>query len=236
MLRRLTALGAAALVAGLVLFVGVFAAQERVRAQASIVTKTYTNSTPISIPDPELQRTRGQASPYPSPIAVTDLSRATIRDVNVILRNYSHTFPDDVDVLLVGPARTGKDALIMSDVGAGLDLTNVTLTLDDEATQRLPDGNGKDPDDGTSPIATGRYKPSDYVQLKRDGVTPKNPDAFPSPSVQGSFITFSGNELLSAFDGTNPRGIWRLYVMDDGSDWTGQFAGGWALRITARVP
>lgn len=229
MRRRLTALGAAALVAGLVLFVGVFAAQERVTAKARTVTKTYTNSTPISIPDPELQRTRGQASPYPSPIAV-GLRGAKIRDVNVTLKNYSHTFPDDVDVLLVGPARTGKDTRIMSDAGAGLDLTDVTLTLDDEAPSPLPDGNGLDPDDETSPIATGSYKPSDHVEVRRDGVTVE-PDAFPGVT------TFSDDDpvTLSAFDGFSPRGTWRLYVVDDGSDDIGQFAGGWSLQIRARV-
>jgi subtilisin-like proprotein convertase family protein len=229
MRRRVTALGAAALVAGLVLFVGVFAAQERVTAQATTVTKIYRNWTPISIPA-TVEGTNGQASPYPSPIAVSDLRGATIRDINVRLRNYSHEYPDDVDVLLVGPARTGKDALIMSDAGAGLNLSDVTLTLDDEALKRLPDGNGKDPDDGTTPIETASYKPSDYVQVRRDGVTPKNPDAFPG------ITTFSGNEALSAFDGALPNGTWRLYVVDDGHDWTGQFAGGWALQITARLP
>jgi subtilisin-like proprotein convertase family protein len=239
MRRRVTALGAAALVAGLVLFVGVFAAQERVTAQARFVIKTYTNSTPISIPATK-EDTNGQASPYPSPIVVSDLRGATISDINVRLINYCHTYPDDVDVLLVGPARTGKDALIMSDAGAGKDLggkdldgnclDGVTLALDDEALKRLPDGNGNDPDDGTTPIVTGFYKPSDYDQLRRDGVTPKHPDAFPG------ITTFSGNEALSAFDGALPNGTWRLYVFDDGHDDIGQFAGGWSLRIRARLP
>jgi hypothetical protein len=238
MRRRVMALGAAALVAGLVLFMGVFAAQERVTAQARFVTKIYTNPTPISIPATKADP-YDQASPYPSSIAVSDLRGATISDINVRLINYCHTYPDHVDVLLVGPARTGKDALIMSDVGSGKDLGSidsdgkclgVTLALDDEALKRLPDGNGNDPDDGTTPIATGSYKPSDYVQVRRDGVTLKNPDAFPG------ITTFSGNELLSAFDGALPNGIWRLYVVDDGHDDIGQFAGGWSLRIRAKLP
>jgi hypothetical protein len=226
MRRRVTALGAAALVAGLVLFVGVAAAQEqttanssqeRVTAQATIVTRNFTNSTPILIPS--TGPPPNQASPYPSTIRVTDLADATIRDVNVKLRSYSHTFPDDVDVLLVGPIRTGKDALIMSDAGGGLDLANVTLTLDDEAPSPLPDGNGG----ATNPIVSGSYQPSDYAGRTLE------PDVFPG-------VTYSGNVELSAFDRTQPNGNWRLYVVNDGAADTGQFARGWSLQITARVP
>jgi subtilisin-like proprotein convertase family protein len=239
MRSRVTVLGAAALVAGLVLFVGVFAAQERATAaKARTVTKTYTNATPISIPAPPELNTSDEASPYPSQIAV-GLRRATIRDVNVVLRSYSHTYPDDVDVLLVGPARTGKDTRIMSDAGAGRDLSDdpltlddeaPTLTLDDEAASHLPNGNGQDPDDGTSPIASGSYKPSDHVGTNRSETTVK-PDTFPGVD------TFSDGDpvALSTFDGVSPRGTWSLYVWDDGHGDRGQFAGGWSLQITARV-
>jgi subtilisin-like proprotein convertase family protein len=215
MRRRVTALGAAALVAGLALFVGVAAAQERVTAQATTVTKNYKNVTPILIPD---EGNTGPASPYPSTIQVSGLDGAKIRDVNVKLRGYSHTFPDDVDVLLVGPSRTGKDALIMSDAGGGRDLTGVSLTIDDEAPSSLPDSSPP------TPTPSGSYKPSNYVGNAE-------PDVFPG-------VTYSGNVELSAFDGALPNGSWRLYVMDDGGGSTpntGQFAGGWTLQITARV-
>jgi subtilisin-like proprotein convertase family protein len=216
MRRRVTALGAAALVAGLALFVGVAAAQERVTAQATIVTKNFGNPNPIDIPD---VGNTGPASPYPSTIQVSGLDGATIRDVNVRLRGYNHAFPDDVDVLLVGPARTGKDALIMSDAGGGRDLTGVNLTIDDGALNPLPDGNGD-----TNPIVSASYKPSNYVGNAE-------PDVFPG-------VTYSGNVELAAFNRALPNGSWRLYVMDDGGGSTpntGQFAGGWSLRITARV-
>src|SRR6185295_1441097 len=41
-------------------------------------------------------------NPYPSVIAVSGLSGA-ITDVSVTLSNLSHTFPDDLDILLGGP-------------------------------------------------------------------------------------------------------------------------------------
>jgi hypothetical protein len=233
MRRRVTALGAAALVAGLVLFVGVAAAQEqttanssqeRVTVQARTVSKNYKNLTPILIPATE-EGTSGVASPYPSTIQVSGLAGATIRDVNVKLRGYSHTFPDDVDVLLVGPARTGKDALIMSDAGGGRDLTGVRLTIDDEAPSPLPNRSRR----LAKPIVSASYKPSNYIgTMKSDGTVPTEPDIFPG-------VTYSGKVKLSAFNRARPNGTWRLYVVDDGHADTGQFAGGWTLQITARV-
>src|SRR5688572_29684880 len=45
------------------------------------------------------------ATPYPSEIEVPDLgSSASISDVNVSVSGLSHTFPDDVGLLLVSPA------------------------------------------------------------------------------------------------------------------------------------
>jgi hypothetical protein len=85
---------------------------------------------PITIP------TAGAASPYPSTITVAGLS-GTVTKVTVTLTNFSHTFPDDVDILLVGP--TGANAIIMSDVGGATGVTNLTLTLDDAAATSLPD-------------------------------------------------------------------------------------------------
>ena len=41
--------------------------------------------------------------------------------------------------------------------------------------------------------------------------------------------------LLSAFDGTNPNGVWRLYVVDYTVGSLGGFAGGWSLTIKAKV-
>jgi len=40
---------------------------------------------------------------------------------------------------------------------------------------------------------------------------------------------------LSTFDGTNPNGAWKLYVVNDTLGSAGQFAGCWSLTIKARV-
>src|SRR6266508_917026 len=66
----------------------------------------FTNPTTITIPD------SGPASPYPSDIVVP-AGLGTVTKVTVTINSLTHTFPDDLDFLLVGPA--GQNAIIMSD-------------------------------------------------------------------------------------------------------------------------
>ena len=73
---------------------------------------------------------------------------ALITKVTVKLNNLSHTFPADIDVLLVGPG--GQNAIIMSDVGGGDDVTGITLTLDDAAATNMP----------AALLTTGTFKPT----------------------------------------------------------------------------
>ncbi len=146
------------------------------------------------------------ATPYPSTINASSL-QGTIQKVTVTLNNISHTFPDDVDVLLVGPG--GQKALLMSDVGGGSDLVNVNLTFDDAAAGSLPDG---------SQITSGTYKPTDFDTAN---------DTFPAPAPAGPFTA-----SLAVFNGTNPQGTWQLYVRDDVGGDFGAIAGGWSLQFT----
>src|SRR5204862_6142506 len=104
----------------------------------------FANPAPISIPSV------GAATPYPSEIVVSGLAGA-ITDVNVTLKGLSHTFPDDVDVLLVGPG--GQKTILLSDAGENVNPSGANITLDDEAASLAPDTGG---------IPTGTYKPTDY--------------------------------------------------------------------------
>jgi subtilisin-like proprotein convertase family protein len=152
----------------------------------------------------------GPASPYPSTIDVVGFG-TSITDVNLQLHNLTHLEPDDLDLLLVGP--TGQSAIVMSDVGGTTDVTTgVNLTLDDQATGSIPDG---------GPLASGTFRPTNATAG----------DTFPAPAPAPT-----GNVYLSAFNGTNPNGTWRLFVVDDASgDW-GEIAGGWSLLIEAGDP
>jgi len=174
---------------------------------------TFSNATPIIIPNPPSTgaSTGAPAAPYPSNINVAGLT-GTVSKVTVTLSNLSHTFPDDIDVLLVGPL--GQKLLLMSDVGGSVDLVNVTLTLDDAAAASLPDA---------GPLVTGTFKPTNIG----------TGDLFPAPAPAGPY---PDPQLLSIFNGLNPNGTWSLYVVDDLGGDIGNMAGGWSLSITTSVP
>jgi len=181
------------------------------------VSQKFSNPSTILIPPV------GTADPYPSEITVAAMP-STIRDVNLHLKGYRHIFPDDVGVLLVGP--TGQSALVMSDVGGNIDVVGLRLILDDEATTSLPD-NAQITDD---PI--NRYKPTQGTTSTTGPLDNPVPVPFPPPAPApppgGDYGT-----TLSVFDGTNPNGVWKLYVLDDTDELKGKFARGWALRINA---
>ncbi|MEZ4669460.1 MAG: hypothetical protein R3E39_16255 [Anaerolineae bacterium] len=127
-------------------------------------------------------------------------------DVNVSINGYSHTFPDDVDVLLVGPI--GQTLLLMSDTGGATDIVNVNLTFDDEAAGSLP---------YTTQITSGTYRPTNIGAG----------DAFPAPAPGGAYGT-----TLSVFDALNANGSWVLYVNDDLAGDVGSFSSGWSITFT----
>jgi subtilisin-like proprotein convertase family protein len=158
---------------------------------------TYANATSISIPS------SGNATPYPSTIPVP--ASGPIAKVTATLTGFSHTWPADVDVLLVGPA--GQTVVLMSDVGGSTTVTGLTLTFDD-AGAVIP---------ATLPSDTSvTYQPAD--------ISPG--DAFSPPAPAGPYGT-----ALSVFNGTNPAGTWSLYVVDDVGGDSGTITGGWSLTI-----
>ncbi|MDW8412241.1 MAG: S8 family serine peptidase [Acidobacteriota bacterium] len=166
-------------------------------------TSTFSNTTTITIPS------SGPATPYPSNISVSGVT-GTVTKVTVELRLFNHTFPDDVDVLLVGP--TGARVIIMSDVGGSTDAVDLNITLDDSAPSSLPD-NG--------PLTSGTFKPTNI------GAT----DTFASPAPGAPY-----GSVLADFNGLNPNGTWSLYVVDDLGGDSGSFSGGWRLNITTSNP
>ncbi len=147
-------------------------------ATASTVTRTA--STPISIPD------IGSATPYPATLAVAGLT-GVIEDVAVRLEGLTHTYPEDLDILLVGPG--GQRAMFMSDVGGLDDVANITLTFQDGAPPPSP-----------THLVTGTFSPSN--------ISPT--ESLPAPAPPGPYPT-----PLSVFHNTDPNGTWQLYIEDD---------------------
>src|SRR5262249_50215230 len=142
-----------------------------------------------SLPDP------GVAAPYPSSITVSGMP-GTISVVTVDLNAFSHTFPSDVDIMLVSP--TGRKMVIMSGAGfSGADAVNANLTFDDTAAAGVP-----------SAIVSGFFRPTSLNSLVTfDPPAPSGPYLYPAP---GGTAT-----LTSAFAGGSPNGVWSLYVLDE---------------------
>ena len=168
------------------------------------VTRTFSNPQQITIPSV------GAATPsYPSEIPVGGLRRGKVLDANLTLVNLSHSWSEDVDVMV---SHRGVDRTVMSDAGGGRAVSGITLELDDEAASQLPQ---------VDPLTAGAFKPVNYGPPD---------DFFPSPAPVAG-----GLQALSGFDGKNPNGPWQLWVSDDDVGGSGQVALGWSIRIKARV-
>jgi uncharacterized repeat protein (TIGR01451 family) len=180
-------------------------------------TYKFANANPITINDDSA------ATPYPAVINVSGIG-GPIGKVTVTISNLSHTWPGDIDMLLVGPQ--GQLVMLMSDVddlGQSHPVTGVTLTFDDGVTNLLPK---------SGQIVSGTYHPVNYPTLS---------DPFPAPPAPYSPIPtpppgVGYNTNLSIFNGTDPNGVWQLYVVDDSAMNIGSIAGGWSLTISSSEP
>lgn len=164
-------------------------------------TQTFNNNAAITIRD------NTSASLYPSTINVAGMP-GVVSNVIVKLNGVNHTYPDDVDILLVGP--NGQKVILMSDAGGSVDLVNTNLTFDNTASISLPNSSG---------IATGIYRPTNF------GTS----DTFRTPAPTGSYGT-----SLAAFNGTAANGAWKLFIMDDARADLGSVTNGWSLIITTQ--
>lgn len=180
----------------------------------NVSSQTFSNTTAIVIPATGTGATTGSPSnPYPSSISVAGITNPVTK-VTVTLKQISHTFPADVDVLLVGP--TGVKFTLMSDVIGGTDWTGQTYTLDDGAASIFASSG--------APPASGSFKPTNFA----------TGDVFPAPAPAAPYLNpaTAGSATLAAFNNLNPNGTWSLYVVDDAGADAGTFAGGWDLTLT----
>jgi len=162
----------------------------------------FCNNSAITIP------AVGNATPYPTSIAVTG-QPSYLCSVTVNLNGITHSFPDDLDVLLAHLA--GANAIIMSDVGGGTAVANVSVTLSDAAATSIPDA---------GPLVAGSFKPSNV-----NPGTGTEAWSAPAPAPTGSSV-------LSVFTGTNPNGTWDLFVVDDETPDSGSMTG-WCVNVVA---
>lgn len=159
-----------------------------------------TNNTTITIPD------SGPATPYPSQITIAG-AVGLVERVIVKLTNFSHLYPADLDIILVGPQ--GQKSVVMGAVGGASAVLNLNLTIDDLAASEM-----------STPLQSGTWKPSGAIA-----------EALPSPAPG---LPYEPN--FTNFIGTAPNGTWSLYVHDYEEPDNGSIIGGWSLQIQVLVP
>ena len=163
-----------------------------------------TTTTGFAIADP------GIANRYPAEFEVIGL-KGQITKVTAQLNDVAHSWPEDLDVLLVGP--TGRTVLLMSDAGGPFSTLydSRRIIFDDDAAAVLPTGE----------FPSGTYRPSDY----------QVGDSFPRTAPLGPYAS------LAEFKCTNPNGIWKLFVVDDSNPgFAGGILGGFSLNVTSGSP
>jgi subtilisin-like proprotein convertase family protein len=133
----------------------------------------------------------GIAGPYPATQTVAG-ETGVVTDVNVVGNGFTHSHPDDVDLLLVGPR--GQSVMLMSDACGSHDVANYFWRWDDEAALAMPDSGS------TNVCSAFSYRPTDHT----------GGDSLPAPAPQAPY-----GSALSAFDLTDPNGDWRFYIADD---------------------
>ncbi|MEZ5744431.1 MAG: calcium-binding protein [Sphingomonadaceae bacterium] len=172
-----------------------------------MATFTYTNSTGITISD--LTTSSQTLSVYGT--------HGTITALEFGIGGLSHTFPDDLDMLLVAP--NGSNNLVFwSDAGGGADVSAVDLVISD--------GNAAVPD--AAPITAGTYGPGAYVG--NDGA--EDDATFGSATGGVNFAATDGSSTFaSEFNGLAANGTWTYYLRDDAGGDTGSL-GSWSLTVS----
>lgn len=210
-------------VSGLIMAIALFAGFWAVDASAQTIYTYNNNGASIQILDRDKTNPNPQpANPYPSTISVSGAPTSATR-VIVKIKGFTHSFPDDVGVLLVAPG--GRKVRLFTDCmgdgdGDGI-TTPIDLTFDDFAAEPLPDNPSNDTPSGT-------YKPREGTPF---GDTPQHPANFPMPAPSGSY-----ENTLATLNGVNPNGDWKLYVDDDGPQDDGEITNGWELSFQQSVP
>src|SRR5262245_22599535 len=140
-----------------------------------------------------------------------------IVDLKVTLVGLSHTFPADLDFLLVGPGGTNLE--FWSDAMGAVPISNGNFGISDNGVFMLPFPGGFAPD---------TYRPADYGGVESSsnwGLAPSLVINHPVNNGAGTLDSAFGGVL---FNGTT---TWNLYVTDDTSPDSGSLMQ-WGLTIT----
>jgi FG-GAP-like repeat len=148
-------------------------------------------------------------------------SWARVLDVGVTLPDLTHTFPADLDFLLLGP--DGHNLEFWSDAGAGVDMSGRHVEISDSGDQVLPDHTG---------IFSGYYRPADYGTAENSsnwGLAPSLTINHPGPNGTATFESAFGGLFLSG------SSTWSLYITDDSIGDVGSLEEYWQLDINTQL-
>lgn len=152
----------------------------------------------------------GAATPYPAIITVSGVpAGALVKEIKIT--GLSHTWSDDVDIVLQSPS--GTNVILMSDVGGSSAMTLRDYTWNDGAATNM----------GTTTNASGTYKPTNLV-----GTLGVEPDNWVAP---GPGVLAQPNPTISSFGNGNQNGDWKLFVLDDASPDAGSWLS-WSIIFT----
>lgn len=159
------------------------------------------NTTEIVIP---ATGTEGISAPYPLSVVVSGF-QGTVGRIAVRLNNLTHSYPNDLMFLLVGPA--GQKVMLMANLGGYVPVEGVHLQFEDGA-----------PPVTVSTLVGGTYSPTN------NSIWAPAPPAPPRPY----------STSLSSFVGLSPNGTWSLYVYDQAGNDVGRLSG-FTLLISPRL-
>lgn len=182
----------------------------------------FSNFNPIEIPATNSTSDPEPVVPYPSDIDVLGLT-GVVTKVSVTINGLTHSSPDDLDMLLLGPS--GQTFHFWSDVGGANAVDGITVTVADDGATPLPD---------LDPLVDGTtYKPFNASTTGDDFPVPAIGPPYNEPAPAGS-ATFAS--VFNGLTADQVNGTWSLFITDDTDGNGGTIARGWSLNITTANP
>lgn len=170
---------------------------------------TFTNSTGITLADLATEH---------QTLSVTGL-RGTISEVDFVVTGLTHTFPADLDFLLVGPDGVAN-LEFWSDAGGSFPLSDATVTVAYASPLPLPFG--------AQINSSSSYHEGDYGEVE----TASNWSGLTIGSINHAETNgFSGFGSVFALPGLSANGTWTLWVADDHAGDSGSLSS-WSLKIS----
>ncbi|MDX6495431.1 MAG: hypothetical protein QOE17_1417, partial [Gaiellales bacterium] len=155
----------------------------------------------------------GDAAPYPTTLDVSGM-QGTLSGATVTLKSLTMN-ASDLDFMLVSPA--GRTVVFLSDAAGGASMAD--LTFDDAAASQYPGGAFEGP---------ATYQPTD-----NDGGT------FLGDDFDNGAPAAPNGTTMSALNGDDPNGTWKLYVAANGQGGSPSEIGslqGWSITLTTTSP